>query len=59
MITKLLNLPPRVLQAAGMAFVALILLGSSFAFGLFGDIYDMNEPYDQLYPTSLPRDTAP
>ena len=43
---------PIVVKAAGMAVVAVILLGASLAFGLFESNYDLNGPYDRIYPTA-------
>jgi hypothetical protein len=46
------------LKATGMAIVAIVLLGSSFAFGLFDSNYDLNGPYDQIYPAASPAGPA-
>jgi hypothetical protein len=54
MIAKILALPPLALKAAGMALVGLVLIGGSLAFGVFDGNYDINGPYDQLYPVSSP-----
>ena len=59
MIAKLLALPPVVLKTTGMAVVAAVLFGGSFAFGLFDADYDMNGPYDQLYPATSPTNSPP
>jgi hypothetical protein len=47
-------MPPIALKAAGMAVAAVVLLGSSLAFGVFDSNYDINGPYDQLYPAASP-----
>jgi hypothetical protein len=55
----IVQLPPIVLKGAGVALVALVLLGGSYAFGLFESNYDIRGPYDQLYPSNSPTPTIP
>jgi hypothetical protein len=57
MIARLKTSRITLLRAVGMALVAVVLIGASVAFGVFGSFYDMNGPYHQLYPASSP--TAP
>jgi hypothetical protein len=59
MIAWLLTRPPLVLRAGGMALVAGVLLVSSLVFGAFDSNYDLNGPYDHLYPTGSPTEQAP
>jgi len=48
-----------VVKVAGMAVVAVILLTSSLAFGLFDDVYDLHTSYTQLYPLPEATQTLP
>jgi hypothetical protein len=59
---RLASINPRWLQAGGILGVAVLLLGASAAFGVFGSGYDVDGSYNQLYPagsaTPLPTSTS-
>ena len=58
-MTRLTALPPTAFKAAGVAAVAFLLLFASLVFGFFDSGYDLNGPYDQLYPATSPAGPNP